>query len=156
MAYNNPQKETIMTAIFKFIEDGDSLRKAVALNPEVKHLKTKIKMPVMSTVMKWLTESEHYARRYTLAMDQRAEAIFEDILDIADDVGQDLVQNADGVMVVNHAVIQRDRLRVDARKWNLSKMNPKKYGDRQMIEAKIQEIKPIKLIPPDIAKDKKK
>ena len=36
----------------------------------------------------------------------------------------------DGKVVTNHNVIQRDRLRVDARKWALSKMNPKKYGDK--------------------------
>ena len=31
---------------------------------------------------------------------------------------------------INHDVIQRDRLRVDARKWMLGKMQPKKYGDK--------------------------
>ena len=36
----------------------------------------------------------------------------------------------DGNKNVNHHVIQRDRLRVDSRKWALSKMNPKKYSDK--------------------------
>jgi hypothetical protein len=34
------------------------------------------------------------------------------------------------VMVVDHENIQRARLRVDSRKWILSKMLPKIYGDR--------------------------
>jgi hypothetical protein len=41
--------------------------------------------------------------------------VAEDIIDISDDKLGDP---------------QRDRLRVDARKWLLSKMLPKKYGDK--------------------------
>ena len=38
--------------------------------------------------------------------------------------------------VVNGEAIQRSRLRVDARKWLLSKLAPKKYGDK--IETTLQ------------------
>ena len=34
--------------------------------------------------------------------------------------------------------IQRMRLRVDTRKWMVGKMNPKKYGDRQVVDGKIE------------------
>ena len=40
----------------------------------------------------------------------------------------------DGNEVVNHNVIQRDRLRVDTRKWYLSKLNPKKYSDKIQVD----------------------
>lgn len=70
------------------------------------------------------------AKRYARACEERAEEIFEDILTIADYSGKDQIDIGDGVMAVNHEAMQRDRLRVDARKWILSKMNPKKYGDK--------------------------
>ena len=60
---------------------------------------------------------------------------FETInLDIADDGSNDWVErkNADGstTEVVNGEHIQRSRVRIDARKWLLSKLAPKKYGDK--------------------------
>ena len=55
----------------------------------------------------------------------------------------DVIINEEGNPITNHNVIQRDRLRVDARKWALSKMNPKKYGDKQAIEMDIKEEKPF-------------
>ena len=150
MAYNLKEKDKIMNDIFKVIESGASLRTAI------KQLKT----IDVTTFYVWLNseseESKRYARTYASSCEQRAETMFEEIIDIADNVGCDMIQNSDGVLVVNHAVIQRDRLRVDARKWNLSKMLPKKYGDRQIIDATIEQIKPLKLVRPDIAKDLKK
>lgn len=41
--------------------------------------------------------------------------MFEQMLDIADGSSED---------------VQRDRLRVDTRKWALSRMSPRKYGDK--------------------------
>jgi hypothetical protein len=55
--------------------------------------------------------------KYARAMDQRADVIFDQILSISDNDDPD-------------ADVQRDRLKVDARKWVVSKMLPKKYGDR--------------------------
>lgn len=82
-----------------------------------------------NTVLNWISDFEmtdHYAR----AMEQRAENIFEEILDIVDCEDQDIMLDEEGNPRTNHDVIQRDRLRVDARKWMLGKMQPKKYGDK--------------------------
>lgn len=57
--------------------------------------------------------SVHYAR----AMEARADTLFDQIADIADNDDPE-------------ADVQRDRLRVDARKWVVSKMLPKKYAER--------------------------
>lgn len=82
------------------------------------------------TFYRMLKVDEEKSKRYARACDQRADKIFEDILDIADNRGGDTFINQDGVEQIDHAVIQRDRLRVDARKWMLSKLQPKKYGDK--------------------------
>jgi hypothetical protein len=63
-------------------------------------------------------------------MEVRSHLLFDEIINIADSVEDDLITTEDGREVVNNGVIQRDRLRVDARKWVLSKMNPKKYGEK--------------------------
>jgi hypothetical protein len=38
--------------------------------------------------------------------------------------------------VLDHEHVQRSRLRVDARKWLLSKLLPKQYGDRVEVTGK--------------------
>jgi hypothetical protein len=61
-----------------------------------------------------------------------------DILEIADDGTLDtmpgLNKYGDEVQVPNHANVQRDRLRIDSRKWLLSKLAAKKYGDRMEVD----------------------
>lgn len=73
-------------------------------------------------------------KRYARACEARAESIFEDIIEIADEANADLIISEKGNLVVNGEAVQRSKLRVDARKWVLSKLDPKKYGDRQQLE----------------------
>ena len=66
-------------------------------------------------------------------MEVRQDAMFEDMLDIADDASRDIRMVGDEGNereVVDHEHIARSKLRVDTRKWNLSRMNPRKYGDK--------------------------
>ena len=63
-----------------------------------------------------------FRNNYARASDDRAESIFEEILDIADGAEEET------------ASIAKARLQIDARKWILSRMNPKKFSDKQSIE----------------------
>lgn len=62
----------------------------------------------------------------------------DEILEIADDGQNDWMEreskNGEVFEVENHEVLNRSRLRVDARKWLMSKLAPKKYGDVQKLE----------------------
>ena len=85
--------------------------------------------------------------QYARAMAKRAESIFEDILDIADDGSNDKMI-VDGVEMTNHENIQRSRLRVDSRKWFLSKIMPKLYGDKLDLTSdgeKLNQTPPIQI-----------
>lgn len=96
-------------------------------------------LPVVSTVMLWAVEdregfSEHYAKSRRL----QAELLADEIFDIADDSTNDYMlrqsKSGEEYESVNPEVIGRSRLRVDTRKWYLSKVLPKVYGDKQHIE----------------------
>ncbi len=78
------------------------------------------------TLIAWLAG---HADQYARAREAQADKLAEDILAIADDGSNDTYKTDDGE-VVNHDVIARSRLRVDARKWLAGKMAPKKYGDK--------------------------
>lgn len=105
------------------IEDGQPLRQILKTIPMS-----------ASTFYEWLEGDTLKAKRYARACELRADAIFDEILDIADDSSQDVVKTdlGDGVEVErpNNEFMQRSRLRVDARKWVVAKLNPKKYGDK--------------------------
>lgn len=120
MAYDREQKENILTAIFNDIENGDSLRKSLINN--------KISS---KTFYEWIDKDEEKVKQYARACEERAEALLDEMLDIVDDSSGDKVLSiSTGESVVNGEVIQRSRLRYDARKWLVSKLNPKKYGDK--------------------------
>lgn len=94
-------------------------------------------MPACSTVFRWMAANEVFREQYARAREVQADAIFEDILDIADDGTNDWMMRRgedDAGWVANGEHIQRSRLRVDARKWMAGKLAPKKYGDKSSVE----------------------
>lgn len=115
--------------IIKSIEEGASLRKSLIL-----------KGMSSSTFYKWLERDEKNEKQYARACNMRADILFDEIINIADDNTLDTITiiNAQGkeVKVEDKEWVNRSKLRVDARKWALSKMNPKKYGDKIEHEVK--------------------
>jgi len=63
--------------------------------------------------------------RYTRAREELIEHIAAETIAIADEQPSLLPNGA-----IDSAAVQKQRLQVDTRKWLLSKMAPKKYGDR--------------------------
>lgn len=94
--------------------------------------------PAMSTVFKWIRTIPEFSQQYDKAKAESADALAEEILDIADDGTNDWMEarTKDGEvrMVLDKENVQRSRLRVDARKWIASKLKPKKYGDKTEVE----------------------
>jgi hypothetical protein len=93
-------------------------------------------MPAISTLMKILNQNPDRSAQYARALQMRADAMFEEIMDISDDGSNDyMLRNADDPtsIVLNGEHVQRSKLRVDSRKWALGRMNPKKYGEKTFI-----------------------
>lgn len=84
-------------------------------------------MPAMSTVFKWLREKEGFSEQYVRAKEESTEAMNEIMLDLGDqaiEFAQSVDPKASG------AVVQAVKLKADNLKWVMSKMKPKKYGDK--------------------------
>lgn len=133
MAYSKEQIETIFEEICKRIEEGEAVRTILRDKGT----------PSTETFYKWVDADENKSKRYARAKELMASGMFEDIVLISDGTGDDLLIDEDGVAQVNHQVIQRDRLRVDSRKWALSKLNPKKYGDRTTTDLNVNIEQPL-------------
>lgn len=94
--------------------------------------------PNARTVHRWLSKNEEFSQNYARAKARQADFLFEECLEIADDGTNDvMIINRNGVDIetTNMDVVQRSKLRVDTRKWIVSKLLPKKYGDKIEVEA---------------------
>lgn len=95
-------------------------------------------MPCKATIFNWIRTNEDFLDQYTRAKQESADALTDEMLDIADDSTNDYMtkSNEDGseYEAVNAEHIQRSRLRIETRKWLSSKLKPKKYGDKLQAE----------------------
>ena len=76
----------------------------------------------------WCDSDVALMGEYERAREARAELLFEQCLDIADQYEQAEEKLEGGTDHINRA-----RLRIDTRKWMLGKMQPKKYGEKLAI-----------------------
>lgn len=92
-------------------------------------------MPSAVSVFAWIRKYPDFLKQYEAAKAESADALVEEMIDIADDGRNDWmeVHDREGECVgyrINGEHVQRSRLRVDTRKWAASKLKPKKYGDK--------------------------
>lgn len=112
------------------IADGETLRQVCRLKG----------IPA-STVRRWvLNDIDGFSARYTHARDLCLESWADEVVEIGDDAANDWMSREhknspddDPKKVawqVNGEHVTRSRLRVDSRKWLLSKLKPERYGDK--------------------------
>ena len=88
-------------------------------------------MPARATVNEWVTTNrEGFADIYARARDAGLDVMSEELLAICDEQAEVVTDTGKRY----DPEVQRDRLRVDTRKWYLSKLAPKRYGDRIAVE----------------------
>lgn len=99
------------------------------------------RMPCRTTLARWCIVHEDFAGQYARARDQGLDVMAEDIIDISDntELGETQTEklNKFGLPfteVKRGDMTEHRRLRVEARKWYLSKLAPKRYGDRLALE----------------------
>ena len=110
----------VANEILARISEGESLL-SVCDSPHI---------PAHSTVCGWVVDDrEGFADRYARARRLCAERWAHEVLTLSDAAP---IVAPDGR--VDSAAVQHQRLRVDSRKWLLSKIVPKIYGDRVALD----------------------
>lgn len=126
MARPTIYSDELATTICARIASGESVR-SICLDDD---------MPVKSTVMLWLIDGEHqfFSDQYAKARQIQAETLADELFDIADDGTNDWMKRTgkDGeeAYILNGEAVARSRLRVDTRKWFLSKVLPR-FSEKQ-------------------------
>ena len=92
-------------------------------------------MPAVSSVYLWLLKNKVFSDLYTRAREDQSDTLADQIMEIGDEVPMMVITDEDGKVTkrMDPAGINRNRLRVDARKWVAAKLKPRKYGDRQIL-----------------------
>lgn len=116
--------KSLAEKICKYLARGMPLTKVVRLEG----------MPSYSRVLRWRCPTDpayiqEFSDMYDRARQDRADALVDEMLEIADNTENDTIVDKDGNERPNTEWIQRARLRVDTRKFIASKMKPKVYGD---------------------------
>ena len=117
--------EALMTEILTRIAEGEYLR-AICREEG---------MPAWRTIYDWLERDEELSARFARARDIGGDAIFEETLMIADNphYGVKSVESDKGAYVTTEDMLGHRKLQIETRFKMLSKWNPKKYGDRQIL-----------------------
>ena len=117
MAYD---KDKVFKSILSEIEEGASLRSVLS----------KDGMPASITFYDWVEKDKEKSIQYARAVDIRIEKKFESIeRDYLEEPQRDPVSGK-----IDTGWVQLQRLKIDAKKWELSKLKPKKYGDKIQTE----------------------
>lgn len=125
---------------------GIDICNRIAKGESVRTICADEKMPSAASVYNWLLDEDkkEFLEHYEKAKNVQAELMFEELLEIADDGTNDWEERetANGSYIaLNAEAIGRSRLRVDTRKWYLSKVLPKKYGDKMDLTSDGKAIK---------------
>jgi len=107
-------------------------------------------MPCKATVFNWLLEAErgdadvglkNFLDQYARACEIKLTMLEDELIPIADNTEGDVIEvtSKKGEMSqrVNLENVQRDRLRVDTRKWILERLRAKKYGEKKEIKSTV-------------------
>lgn len=107
-------KQQKISKVLTQMREGKSLRQASQMAGVARQ-----------TFLDWVDKDQELSGQYAHARAAMIDKIADDIMTIAD---EDLIPTGEGK--VDSAMVQKQRLRVDTRKWLLSKLAPKKYGDK--------------------------
>lgn len=127
-------------------ELGKEICRRLALGESLRGITKDDHMPDVGTVIRWLFEDDFegqtmfmdFRTQYEKARITQMHMLAQELLEIADDGTNDYMtresKSGEEYEVVNKEHVQRSRLRVDTRKWLLSKVLPKVYGEKVVQE----------------------
>lgn len=142
MAYSDDEKQKIIQSICdNVVENKVSFNKAVD-ESEI----------TLTSFYTWIANNKDFEKLYNYARIVRSDILFEEIIDISDETEEGVVikETPNGTVIERGDMIRHRQLKIDARKWVVSKMQPKKYGDKLDLTTdgeKINQPNPIAILP---------
>ena len=107
----------------------------IAAGELLRHICDDPRIPGQGTLHKWMAAEPTFAVAYTRAREQQMDGWSEDIVTISDMVAATTIERLDKngealPAVVDPGAIQAAKLRIDTRKWLMSKLAAQRYVDK--------------------------
>lgn len=120
---------------------ADKLCAELAQGKSMRTVTKSTTMPHMATIFRWLRIHDDFCEQYTRAKEESADALTDEMLDIADNATNDYMEELgkDGQSKgyqLNGDHVRRSTLRIETRKWLASKLKPKRYGNNVSVAVK--------------------
>jgi hypothetical protein len=136
--FSAPESAQVKTTVGRpslFTEDiADEICSRIVQGESLNKICKDAHMPEVRSVYRWLRSNDSFCQLYVRAKEDQADTLADEIQDISDERPMLTIMTDDETIEKLDPVgINRNRLRVDARKWIASKLKPKKYGDRQIL-----------------------
>lgn len=118
-------------------EIADEICQRLSTGQSLREISRSSGMPSASAIVDWTQDETNcpgFGARYAHARGVWLAVIADEILEISDDSANDYMArtrsdgSSENVLDAEH--VQRSKLRVDSRKWLLSKLKPGVYGDK--------------------------
>jgi hypothetical protein len=133
MRYTAKQKKELIELICnKIADDKLSLRAVLRLDG----------MPSRDIFYRWLDKSKKMADQYARACEERADGIFDEMLEVSDTPQEGIeieIDEKGNTKEKRGDMLGHRKLQIETRKWVLSRMNPRKYADYQKIDMDIEQ-----------------
>lgn len=115
--YTHEERIEIINEVCRRLIDGEALR--AIFKPKT--------MPHVVTFFEWLEDNKELGKRYARAMQFRSHLLFEEIIEEANEEPE-RTDTKFGTCV-DTGWVQNKRVRIEAKKWVVAKMNPQVYGN---------------------------
>lgn len=123
-----------MATIFPFSQAiADEICRRLICGEYLKDICNEDGMPSVGNVYYWRHTNDIFRAQYEGARQAQAEAIFDEILDIADDKSDDWIQTKFGPKF-NKEAAARSRIRIHARENMIGRLNPKRFGEKSQLD----------------------
>lgn len=85
------------------------------------------------TFYRWILRDPIVKEMYDEARVIQSEAMMDDMMEVADDTSNDIIETPDGDRP-NNAAVTRSRIMLEQRRWQVSKMVPRRFSEKTFAE----------------------
>lgn len=139
-AEKGAQSGRVYERVYDRAESSRVILEAVSNGRTLRSICAEEGMPTSGTFLGWVMQDDALAERYRLARGLGLDVMADEIVEISNTpkIGTKTVSKVTGLEITEADMTDHRRLQIDARKWLLAKMAPKKYGDRIEVDANVK------------------
>ena len=101
-------------------------------------------MPDPDTIYQWRYKHDDFAERYLNSRRKQAHFLAEQVKDIAEETRDYMYEDEKGAVRVDSGIVAMQKFRMTANTWLAARINPKEYGEKQLVEHTTSENESLK------------